>query len=228
MIKDVNGLNDTLSLRCANFDVHEQKYIKIISDFESDIQSQKQTISSLENTVKETNETNYALTTRCNNAEEDIFKKNKMIVEFEFDIKKYKTECEMEIKKYKNIFDDIEGLTRKNDELKKECDTYEKCKYENYSLIDGYRKNISDLDEEIVKYKNKIEFIENEINNFRNANDELKTECNRLNICKIDGSISIKEFNTMKEMHEMSKKKVFELRQEVQKMQFQRGYVSKI
>ena len=38
----------------------------------------------------------------------------------------------------------------------------------------------------------------------------------------------VKEFNTMKEMHEMSKKKVFELRQEVQKMQYQRGYISKI
>ena len=94
-------------------------------------------------------------------------------------------------------------------------------------MIDGYRKNISDLGDDIVNYKNKIELLESCLNDFRTANDGLKKECDRLNTCNIDGSISIKEFVLMKETHDVSKKKVFELRQEIQKMQYQRGYITK-
>ena len=83
------------------------------------------------------------------------------------------------------------------------------------------------MDDDIVSYKNKIELLESDLNSFRTINDGLKKECDRLNTCKVDGSISIKEFIMMKETHDISKKKVFELRQEIKKMQFQRGYITK-
>ena len=226
-IKEMGETNDTLSFKCGNFDVYELNYKKTIAETNSEITKAMKTIENLDKIVKEQTETIYALTSKFNITEEDLYKKNKMIVEFEFDIKKYKIDLESLTKRYQIIFDDMDGLTRKNDELKKECDFYEKWKYDNYQIIDGYRKNISDMDDDIVNYKNKIELLESSLNDFRTANDGLKKECDRLNTCKVDGSISIKEFIMMKETHDISKKKVFELRQEIKKMQFQRGYITK-
>jgi hypothetical protein len=77
------------------------------------------------------------------------------------------------------------------------------------------------------EYRTKLETTENELKRYVGLYNSIRGECDTLKAIQIDGEININEYKSMKEMHELSKQKIFELRQEIQKYQFQRGYGAK-
>ena len=200
-----------------------KKYKELITKKEEEIESVKIYISQLETHISSSNLENKKNRELIVKNEEEIESLKPYVVELETHI----SNLNLEHKKY------IEDIKIKSDFIKKKENENEYMKQSIINLENKISLEIDDvtavkkLTDELDEYRKKLLTTENELTRYVGLYNSIRGECDILKSIQIDGDININEYKSMKEMHELSKQKIFELRQEIQKYQFQRGYGAK-
>ena len=200
-----------------------KKYKELITKKEEEIESVKIYISQLETHISSSNVENKKNRELIVKNEEEIESLKPYVVELETHI----SNLNLEHKKY------IEDIKIKSDFIKKKENENEYMKQSIINLENKISLEIDDvtavkkLTDDLDEYRKKLLTTENELTRYVGLYNSIRGECDILKSIQIDGDININEYKSMKEMHELSKQKIFELRQEIQKYQFQRGYGAK-